>query len=94
MQPRKHVRIDSGVIVRMKTTLRIVDGLLGVVSNAFIGLQVCLCLKKLDTISRMITVNVFVEPQVRLVRFQANRTETIRSSYGSYGGHGIGNADS
>ena len=45
-------------------------------------------------ILRIITFNLFVQPQIRLVRFQANRTETIRSSYESYGRHGMGNADS
>ena len=69
MQRRKRIRIINVVIGRMKTTLKIVDGLLGVVLNTSIGLQVCLCLKKLGAISRMITVNVFVEPQIRLVRF-------------------------
>ena len=91
MQRRKRVRIVKVVMIRVKTTLIIVDVLLGV-SNVFMGLRVCLCLKKLGAISRMIVVNVFVEPQVRLVRFQANRTEMIQSSYGSDGAHGVGNA--
>jgi hypothetical protein len=80
------------VMVRVNTTLILVDVFLGI-SNVFMGLQVCLCHQNLGAISQMIVVNVFVEPQVRLVRFQANRTERIQSLYGSYGAHGVGNAD-
>ena len=94
MQWRKRVGIVNVVIISVKTTLRIVDALLGVFSNAFMWLGVCLCLKELSAISRMIAVNVFVEPQVRLIRFQANRTESIRSSYGSHGACGVKHAES
>ena len=92
MQWRKRIRIVNVVMVDMTTTVRIVDTTLRVFSNPFRGLGVCLCLKKLGAISRIVAVDMFVEPQVRLVRFQANRAETIRSSYGRHGARGVDNA--
>ena len=93
MQWRKYVRFINIVIVCMKTTLIIVDRLLEVFSNVFMELRVCLCLKKLGMISRIITVKILVDLQVRFGRFQANTTDTIWSSYRNYSGHGIDNAD-
>jgi hypothetical protein len=49
-------------MVHIKITLTSVDALLGVDSNAFMGLQVCLCLRKYGAMSRIIAPNVFVEP--------------------------------
>jgi hypothetical protein len=89
VQWRKRVGIVNVVMVSMKTTLRIMDALLGsFFERVHVAWSLSL-LKELGVISRMIAVNVFVEPQVRLIRFQANRTQMIRSSYGSHGACGV-----
>ena len=74
MQQRKRVGIIHVDMVSVKTTERIMNALLEVLSNIFMWLRVCLCFMALGVISNMIAVNVFVAPQVRLVRFQAYRT--------------------
>jgi hypothetical protein len=65
-------------MISVKTTLRIVDTLLRAFSNTFMSLGVCLYLNEFSVISRVIAVNVVVEPQVGFIWFQANRTESIR----------------